>query len=112
MTGHLPVASVATLLAADTLAGCAPTAAMLQTWHRLRLAVLHSISNCPIQPPDTASIIVFTSSSIIIVIIVIIIITIIIIIIIALHVTPWAAGQSAGIEDGLVLDTSRLGEVQ
>ena len=29
-----------------------------------------------------------------------------------IFVTPWAAGQSAGIEDGLVHDTSRLGEVQ
>ena len=43
ITGHLPAASIATLLAADTPAGHAPSEAMLQTWHRLRLAVLHSI---------------------------------------------------------------------
>ena len=42
ITGHLPEASVATLLAADTPVGHAPSEAMLQTWHRLRLAVLHS----------------------------------------------------------------------
>ncbi|KAL3139263.1 hypothetical protein ABBQ32_006028 [Trebouxia sp. C0010 RCD-2024] len=43
MTGHLPDASVATILAASTSAGQYASDAMLQTWHRLRLAVLHSI---------------------------------------------------------------------
>ena len=43
VTGHLPDASVATLLAGDASASHAPSEAMLQTWHRLRLAVLHSI---------------------------------------------------------------------
>ena len=43
ITGHLPEASVATLLTADAPAGQLASQAMLQTWHRLRLAVLHSI---------------------------------------------------------------------
>ncbi len=43
MTGHLPVVSVAILLAADTPSEQLPSNALLQTWHRLRLAVLHSI---------------------------------------------------------------------
>ena len=43
MTGYLPVVSVASLLAADTSPEQCPSAALLQTWHRLRLAVLHSI---------------------------------------------------------------------
>ena len=43
ITGHLPDISVATLLAGDTSADHAPSEAMLQAWHRLRLAVLHSI---------------------------------------------------------------------
>jgi len=43
VTGYLPMVSVATLLAADTSSEQCPSAALLQTWHRLRLAVLHSI---------------------------------------------------------------------
>ncbi len=43
MTGYLPVVSVASLLAADTQSEQLPSDALLQTWHRLRLAVLHSI---------------------------------------------------------------------
>ncbi|KAL3161904.1 hypothetical protein ABBQ38_008991 [Trebouxia sp. C0009 RCD-2024] len=43
MTGHLPDASVATILAASTSEGQCASDALLQTWHRLRLAVLHSI---------------------------------------------------------------------
>ncbi len=43
MTGYLPVVSVASLLAADTSSLQLPSDALLQTWHRLRLAVLHSI---------------------------------------------------------------------
>jgi len=43
MTGYLPVVSVASLLAADTPSEQLPSDALLQTWHRLRLAVLHSI---------------------------------------------------------------------
>ncbi|KAL3145291.1 hypothetical protein ABBQ38_001552 [Trebouxia sp. C0009 RCD-2024] len=43
MTGHLPEASVATILAASTSEGQCASDALLQTWHRLRLAVLHSI---------------------------------------------------------------------
>jgi len=37
------VVSVASLLAADTPSEQLPSDALLQTWHRLRLAVLHSI---------------------------------------------------------------------
>ncbi|KAL3158031.1 hypothetical protein ABBQ32_011639 [Trebouxia sp. C0010 RCD-2024] len=43
MTGHLPAASVATILAASTSDGQCTSDALLQTWHRLRLAALHSI---------------------------------------------------------------------
>ena len=43
ITGHLPQASVSTLLAGDTASWQLPSEALLQTWHRLRLAVLHSI---------------------------------------------------------------------
>ncbi len=43
MTGYLPVVSVASLLATDTSSEQLPSDALLQTWHRLRLAVLHSI---------------------------------------------------------------------
>ena len=43
MTGYLPVVSVASLLAADTSSEQCPSHALVQTWHRLRLAVLHSI---------------------------------------------------------------------
>ncbi len=43
MTGYLPVISAASLLAADTPSEQLPSDALLQTWHRLRLAVLHSI---------------------------------------------------------------------
>lgn len=43
MTGHMPQASVATILAASITEGQCGSAALLQTWHRLRLAVLHSI---------------------------------------------------------------------
>ena len=43
MTGHTPDASVATILAASTPDGHCASDALLQTWHRLRLAVLHSI---------------------------------------------------------------------
>ena len=40
---HKPVASVATILAACTPDGQCASDALLLTWHRLRLAVLHSI---------------------------------------------------------------------
>ena len=43
MTGYLPVVSAASLLAADTPSEQLPSDALLRTWHRLRLAVLHSI---------------------------------------------------------------------
>ncbi|KAL3155273.1 hypothetical protein ABBQ32_013096 [Trebouxia sp. C0010 RCD-2024] len=43
VTGHLPDASVATILVASTSEGHCALDALLQTWHRLRLAVLHSI---------------------------------------------------------------------
>ncbi len=43
VTGYLPVVSVASLLAADTPSEQLPSVALLQTWHRLNLAVLHSI---------------------------------------------------------------------
>ena len=43
MTGYLPVVSAASLLAADTPSEQLLSDALLQTWHRLRLAVLHSI---------------------------------------------------------------------
>ncbi len=60
--GYLPVVSVASLLAADTPSQQLPSDALLQTWHRLRLAVLHSIwaaSQIPqasrsIQPSDAS----------------------------------------------------------
>ena len=62
MTGYLPVVSVAGLLAADTSSEQLPSDALLQTWHRLRLAVLHSIwtasqiaqASQPTQPSDTS----------------------------------------------------------
>ena len=62
MTGYLPVVSVAGLLAADTSFEQLPSDALLQTWHRLRLAVLHSIwtasqiaqASQPTQPSDTS----------------------------------------------------------
>ncbi len=41
MTGYLPVVSAASLMEADTVQR--PSDALIQTWHRLRLAVLHSI---------------------------------------------------------------------
>jgi len=43
MTGYLPVVSAASLLAADRPSEQLPSDALRQTWHRLRLAVLHSI---------------------------------------------------------------------
>ena len=43
MTGYLPVVSVASLFSADTPSEQLPSDALFQTWHRLRLAVLHSI---------------------------------------------------------------------
>ena len=43
MTGHTPDASVASILVASTPDGHCASNALLQTWHRLRLAVLHSI---------------------------------------------------------------------
>ena len=43
MTGHMPQASVATILAATTAEGQCASEALLQTWHRLKQAVLHSI---------------------------------------------------------------------
>ena len=43
MTGHTPDASVASILLASTPDGHCASNALLQTWHRLRLAVLHSI---------------------------------------------------------------------
>ena len=43
MTGHMPQASVATILAATTAEGQCASEPLLQTWHRLRLAVLHMI---------------------------------------------------------------------
>ena len=62
MTGYLPVVSVASLLAADTPSEQLPSDALLQTWHRLRLAVLHSIwtasqtaqASRPTQPSDAS----------------------------------------------------------
>jgi len=62
MTGYLPVVSVAGLLAADTSSEQLPSDALLQTWHRLRLVVLHSIwtasqiaqASQPTQPSDTS----------------------------------------------------------
>jgi len=62
MTGYLPEVSVASLLAADTPSEQLPSDALLQTWHRLRLAVLHSIwaasqiaqASRPTQPPDAS----------------------------------------------------------
>ena len=43
MPGYLPVVSAASLLAADTPSEQLPSDALLQTWHRLTLAVLLSI---------------------------------------------------------------------
>ena len=43
MTSHMPQASIATILAASTAEGQCALEALRQTWHRLRLAVLHSI---------------------------------------------------------------------
>ncbi len=62
MTGYLPVVSVASLLATDTSSEQLPSDALLQTWHRLRLAVLHSIcaasqiaqASRSIQPSDAS----------------------------------------------------------
>ncbi len=62
MTRYLPVVSVAGLLAADTSSEQLPSDALLQTCHRLRLAVLHSIwtasqiaqAGQPTQPSDTS----------------------------------------------------------
>ena len=62
MTGYLPVASVASLSAADTPSEQLPSDALLQTQHRLRLAVLQSIwaashiaqASRPIQPSDAS----------------------------------------------------------
>ncbi|KAA6430032.1 MAG: hypothetical protein FRX49_00463 [Trebouxia sp. A1-2] len=62
MTGYLPVVSAASLLAADTPSEQLPSDALLQTWHRLRLAVLHSIwaasqiaeASRPTQAPDAS----------------------------------------------------------
>ncbi len=62
VTGYLPVVSAASLLAADTPSEQLPSDALLQTWHRLRLAVLHSIWAAPqiaqvsrsIQPSDAS----------------------------------------------------------
>ncbi|KAA6424146.1 MAG: hypothetical protein FRX49_06105 [Trebouxia sp. A1-2] len=62
MTGYLPVVSAASLLAADTPSEQLPSDALLQTWHRLRLAVLHSVwaasqiaqASRPTQAPDAS----------------------------------------------------------
>ncbi|DBA91326.1 TPA: hypothetical protein ACH3X2_003973 [Trebouxia sp. C0005] len=62
MTGYLPVVSAASLLAADTPSEQLPSNELLQTWHRLRLAVLHSIwaasqiaqASRPTQAPDAS----------------------------------------------------------
>ena len=62
MTGYLPVASVASLSAADTPSEQLPSDALLQTQHRLTLAVLQSIwaashiaqASRPIQPSDAS----------------------------------------------------------
>ncbi|DBA88498.1 TPA: hypothetical protein ACH3X2_004980 [Trebouxia sp. C0005] len=62
MTGYLPVVSAASLLAADTPSEQLPSDELLQTWHRLRLAVLHSIwatsqiarASRPTQAPDAS----------------------------------------------------------
>ena len=43
VTGYMPEASVATILAASVSEGQCTSNALFQTWHRLRLAVLHSI---------------------------------------------------------------------
>ncbi|DBA72828.1 TPA: hypothetical protein ACH3X2_010213 [Trebouxia sp. C0005] len=62
MTGYLPVVSAASLLAADTPSEQLLSDEVLQTWHRLRLAVLHSIwaasqiaqASRPTQAPDAS----------------------------------------------------------
>ncbi len=62
MTGYMPVVSIAGLLAADTSSEQLPSDALLQTWHSLMLAVLHSIwtasqiaqASQPTQPSDTS----------------------------------------------------------
>ena len=62
MTGYLPVVSAASLLAADTPSEQLPSDTLLQTWHRLRLAVPHSIwaasqiaqATRSTQPSDTS----------------------------------------------------------
>ncbi|DBA67631.1 TPA: hypothetical protein ACH3X2_001367 [Trebouxia sp. C0005] len=62
MTGYLYVVSAASLLAADTPSEQLPSDELLQTWHRLRLAVLHSIwaasqiaqAGRPTQAPDAS----------------------------------------------------------
>ncbi len=62
MTGYLPVVSAASLLAADTPSEQLPSDALLQTWHRFKLAVLHSIwaasqiaqASRPTQPSDAS----------------------------------------------------------
>ncbi len=71
MTGYLPVVSVASLLAADTPSEQLPSDALLQTWHRLRLAVLHSIwaasqiaqASRPTQPSDASEPVAILASS-------------------------------------------------
>ena len=55
ITGQLPQASVSTLLAADTSSLQLPSAALVQTWHRLRLAVLHSIWSAAQIPQSQAA---------------------------------------------------------
>jgi len=45
MTGYLPVASVASLLAADTPSEKLPSDALLLTWHRLRLVLNTVLDN-------------------------------------------------------------------
>ena len=62
MTGYMLVVSVASLLAVDTPFEQLPLDALPQTWHRLRLAVLHSIwtasqiaqASRPTQPSDAS----------------------------------------------------------
>ena len=43
ITGHMPAVTAASMLAADTSPGQCSSDTQLQAWHRLRLAVLHSI---------------------------------------------------------------------
>ncbi len=95
MTGYLPVVSAASLLAADTPVEQLPSDALLQTWHRLRLAQ-HSgcISDCPGQPVIPSfrclsarrnhGVISFVSTSFTIVII---------------YLTPQPLGEATSVED-------------